>query len=192
MYFLLVYSVNASNTYDLVWDDLVSGSLDDNYEEIDNMISIQNFSSIEGIWLITINGIGTQADYDQYKIQITSGSLSLVVDLTFLNSQGNIDLAIYDSIGTLIANSVLITVNELIDYILPSNGTYYILVYGADANKTYDLWWDNFSENTPPNNDVLGFNIFVLIGIILFTTIFFIMKLRIRIFKIKNFQCYYK
>ncbi len=40
MYFLLVYSVNASNTYDLVWDDLVSGSLDDNYEEIDNMISI--------------------------------------------------------------------------------------------------------------------------------------------------------
>ena len=125
---------------------------DDNYEENDTLETAADPEDDNGnweqTWLSAINGPGIQDDDDWYLINITSGYEHLVVDLTFSHAEGDIDLAVHDTVGVRVDKSDSITDNEHIDTILPSSGTYYIRVYYDDAGNTYDLWWDDLQ---PPN-----------------------------------------
>ncbi|GAG29591.1 unnamed protein product, partial [marine sediment metagenome] len=102
-------------------------------------------------WLSTISGPGVQADDDWYEIDVTSGEENLIVDLTFTHAAGDIDLEVYDSGGALVANSYSTTDDEHIDTVLPSPGTYYLLVHWGNAGNSYDLWWDDSSFGPGPD-----------------------------------------
>ena len=47
--------------------------------------------------------------------------------------------------------------DEYINYLLPSNGTYYIRIFGDDTRSPYDLWWElrEYSEDMIPGYDIL-------------------------------------
>jgi len=156
-YYLRIYGDNAGNLYDLWWDDLPRPS-DDAYEENDNYLTAFNHITNEMFWLTEIDGAGIQADDDWYEISITPGYERLVVDLTFTDVDGNINVQVYASDGTtVIAGSYSTTNNEYIDIILPSDGTYYLRVYGDNAGNLYDLWWDDGlrpSDDAYEENDV--------------------------------------
>ncbi|MCX7014800.1 MAG: pre-peptidase C-terminal domain-containing protein [Candidatus Sumerlaeota bacterium] len=114
---------------------------DDKYEENDSLSQAYDLSGRPQTWLSTINGSGVQLDDDWYRIQASSGALRLQVDCRFTNAQGDIDIALYDAAGTLLASSTGTTDREFIDVTVASAGYYYVRVYGPNAGNPYDLWW---------------------------------------------------
>ena len=107
-------------------------------------------------WLSSINGLGIQADEDWYQIDVDPGSVRVQVDCRFTHADGDIDIALYDSIGTLLDSSNTLMDNEFIDYTISSSGTHYIRVYYGNAGNTYDLRWDDLTEDGYEENDTLG------------------------------------
>ena len=116
---------------------------DDNYEPNNDRASAYDLSSDEYTWLSSITGLGIQADEDWYQIDVTleGGIVNLAVNLQFTHADGNIDLALYDASGTLLASSSSTTDNEYITYLGFASDTCYIRVYNSDAGNTYDLQW---------------------------------------------------
>ncbi|MFX1478438.1 MAG: pre-peptidase C-terminal domain-containing protein [Promethearchaeota archaeon] len=155
-YYLYIYGPNAGNQYDLWWDDLYPIP-DDNYEQNDDYSTAYDLSAYEDTWLSTIDGLGIQADDDWYEIYVDPGDLNLQVELLFTDSEGDIDIDVYDSSITWIAGGGSATDNEYIDVIVPSAGTYYLLIYYDNAGNTYDLWWDDLypipDDNYEQNDD---------------------------------------
>lgn len=121
---------------------------DDNYEENDTIGTAFHLSSYENTWLSSINGLGIQADDDWYEIFVSSGDRRVLIDCRFTDSQGDIDIALYDSSGDELDDSESSTDNEYIDYTVPESGYYYIKVYYGDAGNTYNLWWDEIQWNS--------------------------------------------
>jgi murein DD-endopeptidase MepM/ murein hydrolase activator NlpD len=120
----------------------VGSATDDNYEENDTLATAYDLSSYEQTWLSAINGYGIQADYDWYRIYVTPGFEDVKIDLRFTHSQGDIDVALYDSAGNFLAVSQSTSDNEYIDYTVPVGGTYYFIkVYYANGGNQYNLWW---------------------------------------------------
>jgi hypothetical protein len=94
-------------------------------------------------WLSSIDGLGIQSDEDWYEIYVSSGYERVLVDCRFAHADGDIDIALHDSLGTLLDSSESTTDDEDIDYCVAGGGTYYIKVYYGNAGNTYDLWWDD-------------------------------------------------
>jgi hypothetical protein len=119
------------------------GTPDDNYEPNDIMASAYDLSGYYGTLLSTIDGLGIQADEDWYQIDVTldNGVVNLVVYLYFTHADGDIDLALYDASGTLLAISSSTTDDEYIHYLGLASGTCYIRVYNSGVGNTYDLLW---------------------------------------------------
>ena len=188
IYYLLIYYDNQGTLYDLRWDDLLT---DDNYEPNDTYWSAYNISSYEGTWLSAIDGLGIQADNDWYEICIDPGNERLVINLTFTHAEGNIQLEVYDSNIDFITYSHSITDNEYIDYIVPSSGTYYLLIWYNPAGNEYDLWWDDLPVIDAPisstggggggggggdEESIPGYNVFILIGAVCVISIILVKK----------------
>ena len=147
-YYIRVYQNNDGNTYDLWWDDSIVGvaNADDNYEENDTLATAYDLSNNEYTWLSDIDGYGVQADDDYYKIYVTSGYERVIVELEFTHADGDIDMALYNSSGTLLVGSYSSTDNESIDHIVSAGGTYYyIRVYYGNQDNTYNFWWDDYA-----------------------------------------------
>jgi hypothetical protein len=139
-YYIKVYKDDTENSYDLWWDDLQ----EDPYEENDTRTEAwypEPAFDWEGMWLSNIDGFATQTDDDWYQIDVDPGTDHVQVDCRFTHSEGDIDIAIYDSSGTLLGGSNSVTDNEFLDHPISSSGTYYILVYCDDAGNPYDLRW---------------------------------------------------
>lgn len=135
----------------------VEATNDDNYEENDTLSTAYNFSSLEKNWLSSVNGYGIQADDDWYKISISSGYERVQIDCQFNDSEGDIDISLHNSSGTELAESNSSTNDELIDFVVPSSGTYFIRVYYGDKGNQYDLWWDDLAPpNTSPTLSLTG------------------------------------
>ncbi len=141
-YYIRVYGANAGNTYNLWWDDTAPSVTDDNYEQNDSPVDAYDLTAQDGVWLSTIAGMGIQSDYDWYEIYVPGGSERVVIECTFTHALGNINIQLWNSTYDGLWGSITTTDDEYIDYIVPSAGTYYILVYGDDAGNTYDLMWD--------------------------------------------------
>ncbi|MFX0146071.1 MAG: clostripain-related cysteine peptidase, partial [Candidatus Hodarchaeota archaeon] len=178
IYYLVIYGENAGNTYNLWWDDLISTSpTDDNYEPNDSYAQAYDLSAYENTWLSTIDGYGIQADDDWYEIYITAENLRLRVDLTFSHAAGDIDIAVYDNTLSLIAEAWSMTDNEYINTVVPSSGTYYLLIYYGDAGNEYDLRWYSQSTTDGDGPGIPGYNILILCGSILLISLILIKKL---------------
>jgi len=129
---------------------------DDWYEENDFLLEAYHPGfGWEQTWLSEIDGFGVQADDDWYEIYVSPGYERLVVDLRFYDFDGDIDLAVFDAAGQLMAASESVTDDEWIDCVLPTSGTYYLAIYYGNAGNPYDLWWDDL---VPPAADLSGAN----------------------------------
>ncbi|MBA7654321.1 hypothetical protein ES703_62198 [subsurface metagenome] len=74
------------------------------------------------------------------------GDEHLMVTVTFTHAGGDINLVVVNQAMTWYMGNASTTDNEYFDVIVPSSGTYYILVYGEYAGNEYDLWWDDLSS----------------------------------------------
>jgi len=145
------YGNNANKAVMSIYQNTIDYRIggDDNYEQNDTLGTAYDLSGRELQWLSTIDGYGFQGDNDWYKIYVTSGFQRVLIDARFTDSEGDIDIRLTNSSGTILAQSTSITDNEYIDHIVPTGGTnYYILVYYGNAGNDYDLWWDDI---VPPN-----------------------------------------
>jgi len=141
-FYIRVYWGDTGNAYDLRWDDLT----EDTYEENDALETAWHpgYNWVR-TWLSDIYGLGVQSDDDWYRIDVDPAAERIQVDCRFTNVEGDIDIGLYDSGGTLLAEANSATDNEFIDYAITSGGTYYVRVYSGNAGNMYDLWWDDFS-----------------------------------------------
>jgi hypothetical protein len=112
----------------------------------------------EQTWLLSIDGLGVQADEDWYRIDVgPSGYEHVQVDVRFTDADGDINVCLVNESGVQLACSTSATDDEFIDHEVPGPGTYYIRVYGQDAGNPYDLWWDDRQEDDAyEENDTLA------------------------------------
>ncbi len=127
---------------------------DDNYEENDTLDAAYDLSDQEGTWLHLIDGLGTQADADWYQIVVSGCRERIIIDCKFTHADGNVDVGLYDSGGSLATAAEGVADNEYIDFTVPAMGIYYIQVYGDNAGATYDLWWQTMAPEPDPPADV--------------------------------------
>mgnify|MGYP006265963343 CR=1 FL=1 len=121
---------------------------DDEYEENDRM---------SDAILIGINSelAGVQGDEDWYKVYVSSPGQILKVRLSFVNSEGDIDLELYDDADRLDA-SVGTGNYEEVSYLIGEAGFYHICVFLADEGSDYTLTVeyplvdDPYEENNSP------------------------------------------
>ncbi|MFW9818449.1 MAG: pre-peptidase C-terminal domain-containing protein [Candidatus Thorarchaeota archaeon] len=172
-YFVRIFGDFLDNKYDLAWDDLRTDFRpDDNYEDNDDASSAYDLThqieywddyEIKGRTLFDINDIGIQSDNDWFKIHLEPGIelLQLEVFLSYEYSEGAIGIALYDSDLTKLEGNFTMEDNEFLKYVLPSNGTYFIRLYGENYGSPYDFMW-RLREN--PNQMIPGYDIFILLG----------------------------
>lgn len=119
------------------------GSSDDYYEENDSLDAAYDLSINESVRLSLLHGLGVQSDDDWYRVSVLPGNEKVILDLRFKHSEGDIDLALHDASGSVLAQSISVTDNERISYMVPSAGIYYVRVYFANAGNAYDLAFDS-------------------------------------------------
>jgi hypothetical protein len=155
-YYVMVneYGLNheiPSYTISLTVSPLGGGS-DDAYEQNDTLVtSFYPGFNWERTNLSDISGAGVQADSDWYEISVTPGYQRILADLSFLHSEGDIDMNLYDSSGNFLSGGSSVSDNESITYDSPSSGVHYLQVYYGDAGNSYDLWWDDVERGATSN-----------------------------------------
>ncbi len=148
--------------YDMWWDDLRTDNRpDDNYEENDNpMIAYDlTFHQSEPLW--RINGTAIQKDNDWYKIHVDSGFEHLYVLVIYDYQEGAIGIEIFNWDGSKVTSNFTMKDNEYISYDLPSNGTYYIRIFGDHSGNIYSLLWKTREPNI--EEMIPGYDIFILL-----------------------------
>lgn len=161
LFLLLIFSASISlfrftNKSNAIDENSISISgLDDNYEPNNSPSVAYDLSSYQDVWLSNIDGSGILEDDDFYKINITFGHHHLQVNLTFNPTIGNIDIEIWDSGAVLLTGGYSTTDEEYIDYVVPSDGIYFIRILGPNSSNIYDLLWKSFlvDDNYEENDD---------------------------------------
>ena len=115
---------------------------DDNYEPNDSRTGAYDFTADAGRKLALIDGMGQQWDDDWYKISVSSGNTLVEVTCEFTHYLGNIDIELIDIEDNVLSYSNSTTNVESISFVVPSNGIYYIRVYGPNKGNEYDLLWN--------------------------------------------------
>lgn len=133
------YSGSPPGTYSWIIDGPATGTTvtDDSFEDNDtrslatNLGTLATNRSYAGLRLADAN--------DWYSFQTTTtGGVANQVTIDFANSQGNLNLELYNSAGTLIGSSATTTNQERVSLSGLPAGTYFVRVYGA-ANPAYSL-----------------------------------------------------
>jgi len=162
--------------YDLWWDDeRTDNRPDDNYEENDDRMTAYDLSFHEREDLWSINDLAIQNDTDWYKIQVNSGFEHLFVLVMYDYQEGAIGIEIYNWFSSkALTSNFTMKDNEYISYDLPSNGTYYIRIFGDHSGNIYNLRW----ETWPPYTEEMipGYDIFILLGAVFGVVVLFTLK----------------
>ncbi|MFX1391758.1 MAG: T9SS type A sorting domain-containing protein [Promethearchaeota archaeon] len=186
-FFLIqIHGQFSGNKYDLWWDDVRTDfRSEDNYEENDTPLNAYDLSShishwdqygVSGTPLQHIMDIGIQSDNDWYRLTVGPDFLELRIVILYEYAEGPIGLELYDWDLSKLSGNFTMSDNEYLSYVLPSNGTYYIRIYGDNSGGPYDLWWElrEYSERMIP-----GYNVLIIIsGIFGVSTIITIQKRR--------------
>ncbi len=141
-------------------NSLSTSAADDVYETLDGFANnndkynATDITTWDGSWLSDHYGMGIQLDSDFYKIYIPWGFENLKVNVTFLNSSGDIDVYIWDDFLNIVDSATSLTDNEYIDTSALSYGYHYIEVIGSNTGNTYDLTWTT-DDNYEPNDNSL-------------------------------------
>ena len=135
--------VGETNEADNSIASLATVFIDDAYEDNDAFGFEYDLSAYEDTYLDTVDGYGYQADDDWYEIYVAPGDERLQVEVLFTHADGNIDVGVYNSTGSLVTWNNSATDNEYMDYVVSSPGTYYLRVLGPNQGNVYNLWWDD-------------------------------------------------
>ncbi len=160
IFLLLIFTTSISlidfseknDTFDK--NSLSISAPEDPYEPNDFYMMSGVITLDENIWLSSISGTGTQLNDDYYRIYVRYGYQHVRVNLTFIQTFGDIDLELCDYIGTPLFNSSSSTSNEFLDVFVPFEGEYYIRVFGDNSGNSYDLLWESyFTDDEYEEND---------------------------------------
>lgn len=150
-YYIRVYGDNTNPFYQLTW----TVSPDDGYEENDLVADAADITAEAGNVLY-----GIQFDQDWFEIEVPVGSVKVSVDIEFLQTEGDLNLTLYDASGVELASVDTTTDHEsLVVSTFPfgtTPETYFIKVSGPGAGTDYTLVWatsteDNFEGDTGNN-----------------------------------------
>jgi hypothetical protein len=140
-FYLRVHGANQGNAYELQWEGLLA-VVDDPHEPDDSIAAGEMRSGLTaGVW---VDGI--QRNDDFFRIQVQTDRQHLAVDCRFTHLDGNIDLEVQDATGTALGTAAGTGDSETIDLVVPTAGTYYLRVMGANAGNSYRLRWDATSS----------------------------------------------
>jgi hypothetical protein len=180
IYFLSIHGDDMGNTYNLWWDDVKTDLRpDDNYEMNNNASSAYDLSYDQHKSLWEIDRLGIQKDDDWYKIFVDNNHLRLIVVLRYDSAEGLMGFDIFDNNHTKITGNCTLHDNDYIDYEVPSNGTYYIQVFGDNTGNIYNLWWA--TVETEPIEMIPGYDLLILLGSIMGVTLIVIKVKRSKI-----------
>ena len=114
------------------------GEGDDQFEENDEQSSaapLYEFTYYNNLYVFA-------GDDDWYSMYLSADSLS--IKCIFTHANGDINMDLVDSEGTVLASSQGTADNEQINYIVDELDTYYVHVYLASGtSNTYTFWWDD-------------------------------------------------
>lgn len=132
----------TGNTYDLWWDDIEV--VDDAYEDNDDLVGAYDLSQHAATWLSDLAGVGIARDEDWYRITIEPGVERLIADIQFIQSQGEIGLALYDVNGSYVTGAAAYGDNGQINTVVDTPGTYFLNVFSfsSSGSDRYDLRWE--------------------------------------------------
>lgn len=158
-----VITVTCNDPDEGSYDFLVEGAgadgvPDDPYEENNSAAAAYDLGGVDEVWLSSILGPGRQRDPDWFRIEVAPNHDRVMVDCTFSDDEGDIDLRFFDSDLVYMNGSGSGTDVEHMTTLVPGPGTYYIVVTGFRSNSNqgneYDLRWeqvlapdDNYEEN---------------------------------------------
>ena len=115
---------------------------DDVYEPNNTTNQATDVSASPGIWLSDGLGLGVQCDDDWYKIDVPAGFERVTVECLFSTARGNIGISLYDSNASVVAAADAWEDRERLEAVVPTNGTYYVRVYGPGRCNPYNLQWN--------------------------------------------------
>ncbi len=113
---------------------------DDAYENNDTFSTAYNLGTLTAARTISSLRMADSADWFQFTTSAT-GTSSNSVSISFLNSQGNLQLELYNSLGALVRSSQGTGNSESVSLNGLAAGTYYVDVFGAGGvtNSNYTL-----------------------------------------------------
>jgi len=105
---------------------------DDDYEDNDYRIKASQISS-------PFNALMSCNDYDWFEISLDRGD-KIDAQISFVNSDGNLDVYLYDFLGRELATSETNLDEEEVNHVASIAGNYYVLVKGRDFDQnTYTI-----------------------------------------------------
>ena len=137
---------------------------DDTYEENDTLASAFDLTPYRGTPLSAVNGAGIVSSddpLDYFRIDLNPGAEWVFIDCSHTYVNGDVDIALFASDGSLVAEGDSVTDDESIAYHLglDGGGTYYIGVSlygdGVSVSNTYDLSFD-YTVSTGPSPPVIS------------------------------------
>ncbi|NCG09079.1 MAG: hypothetical protein GWO81_05865, partial [Verrucomicrobia bacterium] len=141
-YYILVEGSNEGLQYDMAWGAR-SSFQDDAYEENDLTTEAYALPSTLNGKLSSIDGLGMLSDSDWYKIDTPDEAYYLTLELSFMHSEGDIDIVAWDQNLNFIAASFGIGDSERVEFAV--NNTYlktiFIWILGNYQGNEYDLEW---------------------------------------------------
>ncbi|MFX0144646.1 MAG: hypothetical protein ACFE9C_11255, partial [Candidatus Hodarchaeota archaeon] len=141
MYYIRLHYGNGNNTYDLRWDSLVPGSMDDSYEENDDFWSA---------WVLDPNYYSNlkiiNFDEDWFAVYLNPGDI-FAVYIYFNHNDGDLQLELYDpdynyEMGSYLSSST--QHEEKITFTIDQAGEWRIRIFhntgGSEVNYDLDIW----------------------------------------------------
>jgi hypothetical protein len=125
--------------------------VDDSYENNDSQTTAASLGTLTST--CTISGLKMADAADWFSFTTTAaGTSSNQVSISFVHSQGDLDLRLYNSSGTQIGQSEGTSNQEVVSLNGLAAGTYFVQVFGYNGaqNSSYDLAITPPSGSTPP------------------------------------------
>lgn len=124
---------------------------DDAYENNDTFATAYNLGSLTAARTVSSLVMADAADWFRFTTSATGTSTS-TISIAFANAQGNLQLALYNSAGTLISTSAGTGNSESLSLNGLAAGTYYVDIYGASGatNPNYTLTVNPPTSTTTP------------------------------------------
>ena len=143
-YYIKVSGEDQDNSYTLTWTELTD--TDDGFEP--NNSNAATKAITEGVVVF-----GAHSDQDWYSIDVTSDNRRVLASLRFYNTELataiDLDLELHDPGGTLLASSSSASgINEAINFVVSTAGTYHLLVDGDIKGDGYALNWAGVSTGS--------------------------------------------
>ena len=131
----------CSGGQDSPWSDVsLTVKVDDRFEENDTMATATDINGYEGEVFQELRTL----DDDWYYVYIVTGEGRIRIWCNFTHAQGDIDIYLYNSTGTLLCSSTGVVNNEYVDCDVPQCFTrcdYYLQVVPYPSSSEHGNWY---------------------------------------------------